>query len=188
MMNVMWRRAYSVNQTNKLIVNALWENFMLREREETVVLRGQIMVSPDMKAILQAAVRMEEQSYTLYTIAQRKVEHSSSKKMLKELAQEELKHKEKLLAVIRNERKTAELGAKAKVQDLKIVDAMKDTALSEDADYQRILVFAAKREKTTYEYYNSLAKGLEGTATGELFSRLAQEELTHKNRLERERV
>jgi hypothetical protein len=130
MRNIMWRRAYSVNQTNKLIVNAFWESFMLREREETVVLRGQIMVSPDMKAILQAAVRMEEQSYTLYTIAQRKVEHSSSKKMLKELAQEELKHKEKLLAVIRNERKTAELGATAKVQDLKIVDAIKEYSFS----------------------------------------------------------
>jgi len=159
---------------------------MLGDREETVVLRGQIMVSPDMKAILDAAVRVEEQSYALYTIAQEKVEYSSSKKLLKELAQEELNHKKKLLAVMRNERKTAELGAKAKVQDLKIVDAMKDTVLSEDADYQRILVFAAKREKATYEYYNSLAKGLEGTAAGELFSKLAQEELTHKNRLERE--
>jgi rubrerythrin len=186
MMNIILRRAYSVNQTNKLIADALWESFMLGEREETVVLRGRFMVNPDVKAILEAAVRVEEQSYTLYTIAQGKVEYSSSKKLLKELAQEELKHKEKLLAVMRDEKKTAELGAKAKVQDLKIVDAMKGTALSEDADYQRILVFAAKREKATYEYYNSLARGLEGTETGELFSRLAQEELTHKNRLEKE--
>ena len=139
-----------------------------------------------MKAILDAAVRVEEQSYTLYTIAQGKVEYSSSKKLLKELAQEELNHREKLLNVMRNERKTVELGVKTKVQDLKIVDAMKDTALSKDADYQRILVFAAKREKATYEYYNSLAKGLEGTATGELFSKLAQEELAHKSKLERE--
>ncbi|MGB9135099.1 MAG: ferritin family protein [Candidatus Bathyarchaeia archaeon] len=144
------------------------------------------MATPDMKAILEAAVKMEEQSYALYSMAQGKVEYSSSKKLLKELAQEELKHKEKLLAVIRNEGKVAGLGAGTKIQDLKIVDAMKDTALSEDADYQRILVFAAKREKATYEYYNSLAKGLEGTETGELFSRLAQEELSHKNRLERE--
>ncbi len=144
------------------------------------------MATPDMKAILEAAVKMEEQSYALYSMAQGKVEYSSSKKLLKELAQEELKHKEKLLAVIRNEGKVAGLGACTKIQDLKIVDAMKDTALSEDADYQRILVFAAKREKATYEYYNSLAKGLEGTETGELFSRLAQEELSHKNRLERE--
>lgn len=159
---------------------------MLGEREETVVLPGLLMVEPDMKAILEAAVKMEEQSYALYTLAQRKVEYSSSKKLLKELAQEELRHKEKLLTLIRNEGEIAGLGAPMNVQDLRIVDAMKDTALSEDADYQRILVFAAKREKATYEYYKSLAQGFEGTDTGELFSRLAQEELSHKNRLERE--
>ncbi len=48
------------------------------------------------------------------------------------------------------------------------------------------MIYAAKREKSTYEYYNSFALGLEGTDVGELFSRLAQEELTHKNKLERE--
>lgn len=120
-------------------------------------------------------------------MAQKKVDYPSSKKFLKELAQEELKHKEKLLAMMENKEKILELGSKAKkVQDLKIVDVMKDTALSEDADYQRILVYAAKREKATYEHYNSLAQGLEGTDAGDLFSKLAQEELTHKNRLERE--
>ena len=143
------------------------------------------MAKPDMTAILDSAVKMEEQSYALYTMAQGKVGYSSSNKLLKELAQEELKHKEKLLAVIQKG-KVSKLGVQAKIQDLKIVDAMKDTALSEDADYLGILVFAAKREKATYGYYNSLAKGLESTETGKLFSKLAQEELTHKNRLERE--
>ena len=120
-------------------------------------------------------------------MAQEKVDYPSSKKFLKELAQEELKHKEKLLAIMENKEKISELGLHAeKVQDLKIVDSMKDTALSEDADYQKILVYAAKREKATYEYYSSLALGLEGTEAGDLFSKLAQEELAHKNRLERE--
>lgn len=139
-----------------------------------------------MKAILEAAITTEEQSYTLYKMAQEKVKYPSSKEFLKELTQEELKHKEKLLAILENREKLSELGSHAKVQNLKIVDVMKDTALSEDADYQRILLYAAKREKATYEYYSSLALGLEGTEAGDLFSKLAQEELTHKNRLERE--
>ena len=145
------------------------------------------MVEQDLKAILKGAVRIEEQSYALYTMAQEKVDYPSSKKFLKELAQEELKHKEKLLTILENKEKISELGSHAnKVQDLKMVDTMTDVTLSEDADYQRILVYAAKREKITYEYYNSLAHGLEGTHAGDLFSKLAQEELTHKNRLERE--
>jgi rubrerythrin len=139
------------------------------------------------KAILEAAVKIEEQSYALYTIAQEKVNYPSSRKFLKELAKEEIKHKEKILAILRNRENILQLGVHTKkIQDLKIVDVMKDIPLSEDADYQRILIYAAKREKATFEYYASLANGLEGTKTGELFTRLAEEELKHKNRLERE--
>jgi rubrerythrin len=145
------------------------------------------MSKPHIRAILEAAVKTEEQSITLYTMALKKVNTQSSKKFLRELAREEQKHREKLLAMIKDEGKLSELGVQTeKVQDLKIVDAMKDTFLSEDADYSAILVYAAKREKVTHDYYASLAKGLEGTETGELFSKLAQEELKHKNRLEKE--
>jgi rubrerythrin len=145
------------------------------------------MAKLNLKAVLESAVKIEEQSYAVYAIAQEKVYSSSSKKFLKELAQEELKHKEKLLTIMENKEKLSEIGLHTKaMQDLKIVDTMKDTTLSEDVDYQRILVYAAKREKSTYEYYNSLAAGFEDTEIGNLFSKLAQEELKHKNRLEKE--
>lgn len=137
--------------------------------------------------ILEAAIEIEQQSYTTYTTAQKIVKNSSSKRFLEELAQEELKHKEKLLSLINDKNKIATLGSRArKIEDLKIVDVMKDTSLSDDANYQRILVYAAKREKATHDYYNSLAIGLEGTEIGEVFSKLAQEELIHKSKLERE--
>lgn len=145
------------------------------------------MFESDLKAILEAAVKIEEQSYTLYTMAQKKVNSLSSRKFLQELAEEELIHKKKLVAAARDEREMGKIGSQGKkIEDLKIVDVMRDTALSEDADYQRILIYAAKREKATFEYYTSLANGLEGTKTGELFTRLAEEELKHKNKLERE--
>ena len=140
-----------------------------------------------LKSILEAAVKIEEQSYALYAMAQEKVDYQSSREFLKELAREELKHKEKLLAIMSNKKKIHELGSHSeKIQDLKIVDVMKETALSEDADYQKILIYAAKREKATYEYYNSLALGLEDTEIGVLFSKLARADLVHKNKLERE--
>ena len=145
------------------------------------------MTGLDLEEILEAAIEIEQQSYTTYTMAQKIVKNSSSKKFLEELAQEELKHKEKLLSIINDKKKIATLGSRAgKIQDLKIVDVMKDTSLSDDADYQRILVYAAKREKATHDYYISLAVGLEGTKIGELFSKLAQEELVHKSKLEQE--
>jgi rubrerythrin len=137
--------------------------------------------------ILETAIEIEEQSYALYTTAQSKAKYPSSKEFLKELAKEELKHKEKLSNMKNNKKELANLGKhEKKIQNLKIVDYMEDTPLSPDADYAAILVYAAKREKSTHEYYNSLAVGLEGTDAGETFSRLAEEELKHKNKLETE--
>lgn len=143
-----------------------------------------------MKTILESAIKIEEESYDLYTKSQGKVNLASSKALLSELAQAEIQHKKKLLTVMNDPRSVSQLGSPTgRVEDLKIVDFMEDTAVSEDADYQAILIFAAKREKSTYEHYRSLATGLFARyypIAGQLFSRLAEEELIHKNRLERE--
>ncbi len=138
------------------------------------------------KAIIEAAVKVEEQSVALYTMALKNAKYPSSKVFLKELAEEERHHKEKLEEIIKDKSKISELGSHGKVQDLKIVDMLEDTPLSDGADYEAILVYAAKREKSTYDYYKTLALGLRGTPMGELFSKLAQEELGHKNKLEKE--
>jgi len=145
------------------------------------------MSKPSLKAILEAAINVEEESYRLYTMAQEKVNYPSSKELLKELAGEELKHKEKLLVLMKNKAKISKLESQTEsIQDLKIVDSMRDVTLTEDADYQTILVYAARREKSTHEYYKSLATVFKGTEAAELFSRLAKEELIHKNKIERE--
>lgn len=145
------------------------------------------MAKPNWRSIIKAAIGIEEQSHELYKTAERKVSRRSSKIFLEELANEELEHKRKLMAMLEDKDRISWLGSRAKqIQDLKIVDTMKDASITEDVDYQGILIFSAKREKATYEYYKSLASGLEGSEAGELFSKLAQEELSHKNRLERE--
>jgi rubrerythrin len=139
------------------------------------------------KAIIAAAVKVEEQSIALYSMALENAKYPSSKVFLKELLEEERHHKEKLDEILKDKGKIKKLGSHGgTVQDLKIVDLLEDTPLSDEADYEAILVYAAKREKSTYDYYKTLALGLRGTDMGELFSKLAQEELGHKNKLERE--
>ena len=145
------------------------------------------MVDLNWKAIIKAAVKVEEQSIALYTMALQNAKYPSSKVFLKQLVDEEKGHKNKLEAIMKDETKISELGSHGRaVQDLKIVDLMDDTPLSSGADYEAILVYAAKREKTSYDYYRTLAMGLKGTQMGEMFSKLAQEELGHKNKLEKE--
>jgi len=139
------------------------------------------------KSIIESAIKVEEQSIALYTTALENAKYPASKVFLKQLVAEEKGHKNKLEVILKDETKISELGSHGgPVQDLKIVDMMDDTPLSSEADYEAILVYAAKREKTSYDYYRTLTLGLKGTKIGELFSKLAQEELSHKNKLEKE--
>jgi len=139
--------------------------------------------------ILKEAISVEEESIKLYSDAQEKARSASSKNFLKELAKTELRHKKKLIEAIDKKALIQGLGSRRGelLEDLRIVDYMKGIEeLSEDADYQRILTYAAQREKKTHDYYVSLTKMFQGTQIGELFQRLAEEELKHKIRLEKE--
>ena len=144
------------------------------------------MTKLDWKAIIEAAVKVEEQSIALYSMALENAKYPSSKVFLEQLVKEEMGHKSKLEAIMKDKAQLSELGSASggAIQDLKIVDLMDDTPLSNDADYEAILVYAAKREKSSYNYYRTLAMGLKVTPMGELFTKLAQEELSHKNKLE----
>lgn len=130
---------------------------------------------------------MEEQSIQLYTSAQDRVVNPGSKEFLKELVVEEVRHKNNILNAMEDPEKVEEIGSfDTKIQDLKIVDMLEATSLSPEADYQEILIYAAKREKDTHDLYMELAKKYRGKQIGRMFARLAQEELKHKYRLETE--
>jgi len=137
--------------------------------------------------VLNRALAMEKQSYDLYIWARERTSNSEAKTLLKEMAEEELKHKETISEILKNREKISDIGLDAeKIEDLKIVDWLEDTKLSEDAAYQDILIFAGKREKEIYEYYWELSQRLRDKNLSGLFSKLAQEELKHKNSIERE--
>jgi rubrerythrin len=154
-----------------------------------------VMSEALLKKILEGSIRIEEESYALYVRAQGIAKLPSSKALLSELADDELTHKEKLVAIMEKSESVywagvSELGSETgEIEDLKIVDYMPDVTLSEDADYPTMLVYAGKREKMTHEHYTSLARGPFARyfpQAGELFSKLAEEELVHKNKIERE--
>ena len=138
------------------------------------------------KNALDRAILMEEQSHSLYVSALRRVLPQGSKTLLESLARDELQHKAKLEEVKRT-KSWKGFGSRAKdVVDLQILDRVEDVWLSEDATYEEILIFAGKREKETHEYYLELSIRLADTATGDVFRKLADEELGHKNRIEKE--
>jgi rubrerythrin len=139
--------------------------------------------------ILKEAIQMEEESFKLYSTTKQKAELASSKNFLQELAETELEHKRKLMEVINEKKPIESIGSQIResLEDLRIIDYMKDIPkLSEDADYQEILTYVAQREKKTHDYYIALTKNFTGTRVGDLFQRLAEEELKHKIKIEKE--
>jgi rubrerythrin len=136
---------------------------------------------------LKLALSMEEESIKLYTSAQNRVVNPGSMELLKELVKEEEKHKSNILEAMRDQEKVKDIGSyEAKIQNLKIVDYLKDVSLSPDAGYQEILIYAGKREKATHDFYMELARRYSNEEIGRMFAKLAHEELKHKYRLEQE--
>lgn len=140
-----------------------------------------------MEKVLNLALKMEDQSIQLYSSAQEKVVNLGSRQFLKELTLEEERHKRNIFDAMNDPDKVEEIGSlETKIQDLKIVDKLVDVSLSSEADYQQILIYAAKREKKTHDFYIELAKKYREKQIGKMFIKLAQEELKHKHQLERE--
>jgi desulfoferrodoxin-like iron-binding protein len=101
--------------------------------------------------------------------------------MFEHFAQEELKHKEKLIRVQKGS--TFQPSAK-QVTDLKIVDYLVDIMPSPNMDYQEALIIAMKRENASFKLYRDLAE-VAGTGNLQtLLTALAQEEAKHKLQLE----
>jgi len=140
-----------------------------------------------MEKAMDRAVAMEEESIQLYTDAQDKVVNPGSKQFLKELVAEEEKHRRNILAAKEDPSKIEEIGSlSTPVQDLKISDGLVATTLSPEASYQEILIYAAKREKETHDFYMQLARSYRESQVGKMFAAFAQEELRHKYLLEKE--
>ncbi len=76
-------------------------------------------------------------------------------------------------------------GKKA-VKDLHLSDYMVTEDIGPDSTPQNVMMFAMKKEQEAYNMYQMLLGNYEGTEIEDIFSRLSQQELHHKEILERE--
>ena len=137
------------------------------------------------EGIIQRAIRFEEDAYEFYTGASEMGKLTHVKDMLKDLASDEVKHKEKLEELLAGD--TEQIVAakqRQQIQDLKLADYLVAPPLDEDATIQDVLMIAMQREKNSHEFYNLMAGIAASEAAKELFQLLAQEELGHKNKIE----
>jgi rubrerythrin len=133
------------------------------------------------EAVLDFAIKNEQDASDFYTELAAKMEKPYMKEAFEGFAAEEMGHKAKLEAVKKG--KTAKL-TKAKVLDLKIGDYLVEQKPSASMDYQSALILAMKQEKAAFRLYTDLAASTDDAKIRDLFLGLAQEEAKHKLRFE----
>ncbi len=145
-------------------------------------------MGPDtsIEAVLKRAIQLEIDAATLYTNAAAAVQDDAVRARLQELAAQERSHQAKLEDILAGNVRWAIRRAKAEpVTDLRLSDHLVAGTLDPQADYQDVLLFAARKEKTAHDFYQAMAELVEDKLTRSVFELLAAEELRHKYVLEK---
>jgi len=136
-----------------------------------------------LKAVLDFAIKREEEAADNYSEMCRIATDQGAKKLLADLQQEEQNHKKILQGLTKSKVRAS---AAKDVKDLMISDYIVEEPLTPDMNFQDLLIFAAKKEKRAADLYSDLAKRSLTKEQKALFEFLAKQEKAHKLRLELE--
>ena len=131
--------------------------------------------------ILKFAIRKEADAAAFYKMAADR-SNPGVKKTFKELAKEEAGHKKKLEKF--DLKKMGQVPLK-KTRGLGMSEMMEDVPFSSDMSYADLLRMAIKNEEKSQRLYLSTEKRVAEPSLKKLLLILAQEESTHKERLEK---
>lgn len=133
--------------------------------------------------LLDTAIYTEIVSQAFYIAGQGKTQDPGARVLMKELAQEELRHSEWLKNL--KEKGLEKLSwHQERVPNLMISDYLTGGDTLEGAALQDTLVFAMKREQQAVEFYSKMMGIVRDASAKRLCQRLVHEELKHKLRLE----
>ncbi|MEW6356807.1 MAG: ferritin family protein [Planctomycetota bacterium] len=140
------------------------------------------MANETAATILKLAADKENEAHWFYKKAARRVKDPGAKTMLKDLAEEELKHK----ALLEDfDPARVKDWQPQHIQDLRISDFLVDRVISEDSSPQEIMIYAMKREDKAKAFYKQAAAGTSDASVRKTFDMLAEEEAKHKLKLEK---
>ena len=139
---------------------------------------------------LEVGLTIEESNYRLFLDAQKEITDPGARQLLKELAEDILRHREQMMSVYSSllgvYRKGNGSDRNRGVMDLRITDSLRDGPLSPDDTYQGVLIFAAKREKIGYDFFSTQARGVKDNSIRRIWESFAELKLGHKRKIESE--
>lgn len=138
------------------------------------------------KEALEDAKQKEVLAYEFYMKLHDYVKDLGAKSIIKELADEEIKHRELIQSII-DGGKISELGQDVKYYytDLGISKLVLPKVITPEMSVQDILRIAMKHEDNSRIFYEKLAEKFAGSEVEELFRRLAVEESIHRNNIQK---
>ena len=138
------------------------------------------MANESRETALRVAVEKEEQSRGFYASWAARVGDPGAAALLRELAAEEVRHKERLLEGLPLAQATGvPAGAAPDLSDFLVEHELSAVATTQD-----VLIAAIKREERARVMYLQLGKWVPAGALRDLLNSLADDEAGHKTRLE----
>lgn len=131
--------------------------------------------------VINFAVTKEEAAYQLYSATAQHVQSLAARKMLEEMAAQELGHKRMMEAMTQEKLAQCDL---SKVPDLKIGDYLLDVEVKEGMSFRDVLVFAMKSEEVAYKLYTAAETLADAPEIKNALRLMANEEKKHKYQLE----
>jgi len=140
-------------------------------------------ISPEEDA-LQFAIYREVEAHYFYKALADRVSTPWMQKIFEELAAEELEHKAKLELEVMKTGKTVKTDLPPKVTGRQYI--LSDTEAPLDMDFKDMLLLGIAKEEAAFRTYVDLSAHATDEKTRELLLSLAEEELRHKIRFEKE--
>jgi rubrerythrin len=133
---------------------------------------------------LEKAIELERQSFIIYRKAYKLSTDPQAKKLLKELALEELDHKCSLEKAFFEDTVTLHDSGHKTGPSMNLTLLIQETPLKEDSSPQDVMAHAIHDEKRSVDFYEKMAQQCVGAPMEHIFNRLRQDEAVHLVRLE----
>lgn len=143
------------------------------------------MAEITIKKALEDAKEKEKLAYEFYKKLENIVSDLGAKSIIRELAEEEVRHKEFIEKVIETGKiDELALNTKCYYTDLGISKIVIPEVITEDLSVQDVLRIAMKHEDNSRIFYEKMAERFKGEEAEEVFQKLAVEESCHRNNIQ----
>jgi rubrerythrin len=133
---------------------------------------------------LEKAIELEHQSFAMYLKAYKIAKDAQAKKLLKELALDELEHKYSLEKAFFEDTVSLHDEGSPKDTSMKLSLLIQEKPLKVDSSPQDVLAYAIHDEKRSIDFYAEMTQQCKGAPMEQIFNRLLEDETGHLAKLE----